>query len=358
MRFLNNAQVSGTATASNLAGTNTGDNVPASDAGAGTMSAADYLQTKQSMAGDADYAEVSFHAAFSDTSGMADNGGWNFGAGGGRSSKYGSVAFGPTAVSSRYGEEAIAGGFFVNAGDAQQIVDTLYLRTTSATAGVLLLGDGNRFVLPTNKAYSVFMTVLGVSEAGTAFANFVRNFVIANVNGTVAVEGTVNVPVADTGTGLVSTPANGTLTQAAAGALVATTYFVKSTYVNANGETLPATETSLAVSASNILKVASPAASAGATGWNVYISTATNTETRQNIATIPIGQNWMTGVEGLYAGGAAVPGATTATTIPAGWAMAVSADNVNKALQVQVTGAAATNIRWVASIEAVELQII
>ena len=36
---------------------------------------------------------------------------------------------------------------------------------------------------------------------------------------------------------------------------------------------------------------------------------------------------------------------------PAGWALAITADTANGALDLQVTGAAATNIRWSAGIE-------
>jgi hypothetical protein len=40
---------------------------------------------------------------------------------------------------------------------------------------------------------------------------------------------------------------------------------------------------------------------------------------------------------------------------PAGWAFAITADTTNGALDLQVTGAAATNIRWVATIEWAEV---
>lgn len=40
---------------------------------------------------------------------------------------------------------------------------------------------------------------------------------------------------------------------------------------------------------------------------------------------------------------------------PAGWSLTVQADNVNKSLQVLVTGAAASSIRWVATVESTEV---
>lgn len=100
------------------------------------------------------------------------------------------------------------------------------------------------------------------------------------------------------------------LASAVSGALGATTYFVKTTYVNAFGETLASVEASLAVAANSVLVVDSPPALAGATGYNVYVSTATGTETKQNTTAIAIGTNWQEPNTGLIAG-AALPGANT-----------------------------------------------
>lgn len=114
-------------------------------------------------------------------------------------------------------------------------------------------------------------------------------------------------------TGGIAAPAQPVLSQSAAGTLAATTYFVKITYTNAQGETTVSPEANLAVSANNVLGVASPAAENGATGWNVYVSTSTGTETKQNGATpIAIGTNWTEPASGLVAG-AAMPNSNTAT---------------------------------------------
>jgi hypothetical protein len=91
---------------------------------------------------------------------------------------------------------------------------------------------------------------------------------------------------------------------AAGGALGATTYYVRITYVNPNGETLASAEVSLAVAANNVLTVASPPAAADAIGWNVYVSTATGTETKQNAASIAIGTPFTEPTTGLIAGSA------------------------------------------------------
>lgn len=117
-------------------------------------------------------------------------------------------------------------------------------------------------------------------------------------------------------TALGSTPAptNGALSATAGGALAATTYYVRSTWVGPWGETLAATETSLAVALNNVLNVAAPAnPPPGATGWNVYVSTATGTETKQNGATpIALGAAWVEPTTGLVAG-AALPASVAAT---------------------------------------------
>lgn len=102
------------------------------------------------------------------------------------------------------------------------------------------------------------------------------------------------------------------LSQSVAGALAAATYYVKTTFVTAVGETIPSPESNFAVSINNVLNVAAPSAAgapAGCTGWNVYVSTATGTETKQNGSTpIALGTAWVEPTSGLVAG----------TALPAG----------------------------------------
>jgi hypothetical protein len=107
--------------------------------------------------------------------------------------------------------------------------------------------------------------------------------------------------------------ANGALTATAGGGLAAATYYVRSTWVTPSGETTATPETSLAVVANNVVNVAAPASPpAAAIGWNVYVSTATGTETRQNGATpIARGAAWVQPTSGLVAG-AALPATSTA----------------------------------------------
>ena len=107
-----------------------------------------------------------------------------------------------------------------------------------------------------------------------------------------------------------SAPGAPTLGTQAGGALALTTYYVKITYVDGGGESLPSTEASKSVLLNNLLTVASPAASGLATGYNVYVSTATGTETLQNSTPIAIGTGWVEPSTGLVSG-AALPTANT-----------------------------------------------
>lgn len=95
-----------------------------------------------------------------------------------------------------------------------------------------------------------------------------------------------------------------TLGSVAGGALGATTYYAKITLVSAAGESTPSPESSLAVLANNLLTVASPAVQTGVTGYNVYVSTATGTETLQNASPIAIGTAWTEPTSGLVSGAA------------------------------------------------------
>jgi hypothetical protein len=113
-------------------------------------------------------------------------------------------------------------------------------------------------------------------------------------------------------------PAGPALSHTAGGSLAASTYFVRTTYVTASGETFASSEGSLALASGQLLVVASPPAPspASAIGWNVYIATSTGAETKQNAATpIAIGANWTAPASGLLAGQAPPTANTT------GWAL-------------------------------------
>jgi hypothetical protein len=107
------------------------------------------------------------------------------------------------------------------------------------------------------------------------------------------------------------------LATTAGGTMGARTYYVRLTYVTASGESTAGPEASVAIGANNLARVTSPAAMTGATGYNVYVSTATGTETKQNGGTpIAIGTNWTEPTTGLIAG-AAMPASSIGTGL--GW---------------------------------------
>lgn len=106
------------------------------------------------------------------------------------------------------------------------------------------------------------------------------------------------------------TPTMTALGSSAGGSLAATTYFAKITGVGSSGETLPSSEASYAVPANSVLTVASPISSPGIDHYNVYVSTSTGTETKQNASPIALGASWTMPTTGLIAG-AAMPTANT-----------------------------------------------
>jgi hypothetical protein len=109
---------------------------------------------------------------------------------------------------------------------------------------------------------------------------------------------------------VIAAPAAPTTSSSAGGTLAGATYYVKTTYVNAIGETVGSSESTQVVAANYLLDVTSPAAETGATGWNVYVATATGAEEKQNATPIAIGTNWTLPTTGLVTG-ATVPTSNT-----------------------------------------------
>lgn len=105
-------------------------------------------------------------------------------------------------------------------------------------------------------------------------------------------------------------PARPTLTATPGGPLIARTYFIRVTYVNAAGETIASAENHVAIAAGRRLTVNSPPALAGATGYNVYAGTTAGSGTLQNSAAIAIGTRFTEPATGLVAG-TAPPAADT-----------------------------------------------
>lgn len=113
----------------------------------------------------------------------------------------------------------------------------------------------------------------------------------------------------------ITPPGVPTLSQTAGGTRAAQTYYVKVAYVNATGEIGElSAESTLAVSADFLLTVSSPAASPSitvsgssgeaseATGYMVYASNTSGTETLQTTTPISIGTSWTEPTTGLVTG--------------------------------------------------------
>src|SRR5262249_14570333 len=95
------------------------------------------------------------------------------------------------------------------------------------------------------------------------------------------------------------------LGQTNGGAFPPPPHYRKDSYVF-NRPTPPGSaESSLAVSANNLLQVTSPASVTGATGYNVYAATTAGKEVLQNTSPIAIGTNWTEATGGLTTTGEA-----------------------------------------------------
>lgn len=98
--------------------------------------------------------------------------------------------------------------------------------------------------------------------------------------------------------------APGTLSAVAGGALASQNYFVRVTYTTLLGETAVSPEANLVVAANNLLQVGAPPTdpNALATGWNVYVGTASGNETKQNGAPLALNASWTLPTTGLHQG--------------------------------------------------------
>jgi len=92
--------------------------------------------------------------------------------------------------------------------------------------------------------------------------------------------------------GPLAPPAAPALSQVAGSGCPAEPYYAEITYVTAQGETSVSPEAAVTVTSGNCFQVASPPSVSGATGWNLYVSSNPNNETKQNSTPLAIGANW------------------------------------------------------------------
>lgn len=178
----------------------------------------------------------------------------------------------------------------------------------TASQGVLQCG----FLTSAQQAISNWTVItsgsFGITIDGSTFNYSGLNFASqTNLNGVASVIQTA------VQAGGVTPPGTPSLSSTAGGSLAQTTYYVKTTYVTAGGETTPSTESNMLITANHLVTTASPPANGpGVIGWNCYVSSSTGTETKQNTSLNTIGTPYTIAATGLI-GGAALPGANTAT---------------------------------------------
>jgi hypothetical protein len=91
----------------------------------------------------------------------------------------------------------------------------------------------------------------------------------------------------------------------ASGTLAAMTLYTRMSWVGAGGaEGAASEEAAVETPANSALRVTPPAAPSSATGWNVYVGTASGEWTKQNSAALTLGQAWVMPASGLVAGAA------------------------------------------------------
>lgn len=217
-----------------------------------------------------------------------------------------------------------AGGYVIAPGGS-----TVTVTVQCNTAGTVGNVQANQIIAVYGGSASVAMPAVTVTNP-SAFTNAINNesdaalkarFTLRLSSGVVATDNALASAVTGTQAGLtysigdqllaqVPSPLAPLLGQSLAGSLAATTYYVKTTYTGSSGETLASVESSYSVAVNNVLVVQSPAVMPGATGYNVYVSTATGTETKQNASPVAIGTAWTEPTTGLISG-AALPSSNT-----------------------------------------------
>lgn len=170
---------------------------------------------------------------------------------------------------------------------------TYWVRITYVTAG------GETEASPESTATTISGYHLGVTAPNFYTAGIVGyNVYVGSSSGTEILQNTSG-PVAigqswSQSSALatsIAVPSAPGLSQTSGGSTPAGTYYVSVSYVGSN-ESLMSGETSISLSANNRIVVTSPASSTGATGYNVYIRSASGAKILQNSVPISLGTNW------------------------------------------------------------------
>lgn len=203
----------------------------------------------------------------------------------------------------------------LSTGAGSLAANTYFVRITYTTATGETLGsvEKSQAVGASGSLIITSPPAQGTATAWNAYVSTTTGTYTTGKQSTNTAIGTnVTVTTLATGTALPATSTASVVTPSTttvvSGALAARTYFVKITFTTSTGgETTPSVEASQAVALNSVLKVNSPTqpSSLSITGYNVYISTTTNTETKQNGATpIAIGTPWQEPNTGAVVGAA------------------------------------------------------
>ena len=175
----------------------------------------------------------------------------------------------------------------MTAGVATRLIQRIRQQQTLSASTVLASSSSGQSVFTSG---ALTTTLPSATEPG------INNTIFGNTTGAVTIT-----------TGVIP-PGAATLSSVAGGTLAATTYYVKTTFVTAEGqETLPSTEQSIAVVADDLLTVVNASATGTqAATWNLYVGTTSGGETLQASGLV-LGATWTEATTGITTTGNTPP---------------------------------------------------
>ena len=175
----------------------------------------------------------------------------------------------------------------MTAGVATRLIQRIRQQQTLSASTVLASSSSGQSVFTSG---ALTTTLPSATEPG------INNTIFGNGTGAVTVT-----------TGVIP-PGPATLSSVAGGTLAATTYYVKTTFVTAQGqETLPSAEQSIAVVADDLLTVVNASATGTqAATWNLYVGTTSGGETLQASGLV-LGATWTEPTTGITTTGNTYP---------------------------------------------------
>lgn len=175
----------------------------------------------------------------------------------------------------------------ITAGVATRLIQRIRQQQTLSANTVLASSSSGQSIFTSG---ALTTTLPSATEPG------INNTIFGNATGAVTIT-----------TGVIP-PGAATLSSVAGGTLAATTYYVKTTFVTAQGqETLPSAEQSIAVVADDLLTVVNASATGTqAATWNLYVGTTSGGETLQASGLV-LGATWTEATTGITTTGNTYP---------------------------------------------------